>query len=225
MAANVELLARRATGELMAVVKADGFGHGAAAVARTALAHGATRLGVTSVDEALALRAAKASRRPVLSWLNPVDADFATAVDAAASRWPSPAASTSRRSPAPRRAPRVHLHLDTGLARDGAAPSEWAGLCRAARRAERQGLVRVVGVMGHLACADVPGDPANALGRARFAWGVETARAAGLRPAAPAPGRDRGHPHRPAQPPHDVPGRRRPGRDRPVRHDRRCGPR
>ena len=76
----------------------------------------------------------------------------------------------------------VHLHLDTGMARDGAAPAEWGDLCRAARRAERQGLVRVVGVMGHLACADVPGDAANTLGRARFAWGVETARGAGLRP-------------------------------------------
>ncbi len=77
----------------------------------------------------------------------------------------------------------MHLHLDTGLARDGAAPYEWADLCRAARLAERQGRLRVVGVMGHLACADEPGHPSNAMGRARFAWGLETARAAGLRPA------------------------------------------
>jgi len=76
----------------------------------------------------------------------------------------------------------VHLHLDTGLARDGAAPSEWADLCRAARWAERRGRLRVVGLMGHLACADVPDDPGNAVGRARFAWGLETARATGLRP-------------------------------------------
>ena len=177
VAANVELLAQRATGELMAVVKADGFGHGAAAVARTALAHGATRLGVTSVAEALALRADGVDA-PVLSWLNPLDADFASAAEhgvevAVPSRGHLDAV-------APGTA--VHLHLDTGLARDGASPAEWADLCRAARRAERQGRVRVVGLMGHLACADVPDDPSNALGRARFAWGVETARAAGLRP-------------------------------------------
>ena len=78
VAANVELLARRATGELMAVVKADGFGHGAAAVARTALAHGATRLGVTSLAEAVALRADGVGA-PLLTWLNPVDADFGAA--------------------------------------------------------------------------------------------------------------------------------------------------
>ncbi|MCW2812577.1 MAG: alanine racemase, partial [Nocardioides sp.] len=71
---------------------------------------------------------------------------------------------------------------DTGMARDGASPAEWPALCRAARQAERDGVLRVVGVMGHLGCADVPADPANAAGRTTFAWGVQVARAAGLRP-------------------------------------------
>src|SRR5919112_5880518 len=180
VAANTALFARRATGELMAVVKADGFGHGAVEVARTALAHGATRLGVTTVDEALALRTAGLTA-PVLSWLNPVDADFraaaAAGIDLAV---PSRQHLEAITSQAPWTC--VHLHLDTGMARDGAAPSEWGDLCRAARRAERSGHLRVVGLMGHLPDADVPGDPSNALGRLRFAWGVEQARAAGLRP-------------------------------------------
>src|SRR5690606_27008780 len=76
----------------------------------------------------------------------------------------------------------VHLHLDTGLARDGAEPSAWAALCLAARRAERAGLIQVVGVMGHLPCAATPGHQANAIGRTRFEWGIQIARAAGLRP-------------------------------------------
>jgi alanine racemase len=180
IADNTRLLAGRATGELMAVVKADGFGHGAADVARTALASGATRLGVTTVEEALALRDAGLTAR-TLSWLNPVDADFAAAVAAdveVAVPGREHLAAVVRTAPGAR----IHLQLDTGMARDGAAPSEWAGLCRAARQAERGGLVRVVGVMGHLADADVPADPANALGRTRFAWGLETARACGLRP-------------------------------------------
>jgi alanine racemase len=181
VAANTRLLAARATGELMAVVKADGFGHGAVDVARTSLAHGATRLGVTSVEEALALRAGGIDA-PVLSWLNPVDADFTTAVGAGVElAVPAREHLDAITEQAP--GARVHLQLDTGMARDGAAPSEWAGLCRAARRAERRGLLRVVGVMGHLATADTPADPANAIGRTRFAWGLETARACGLRPA------------------------------------------
>ena len=62
------------------MVKADGFGHGAVDVARTALAHGATSLGVTSLAEAWPLRDA-GLEAPLLSWLNPVDADFADAVE------------------------------------------------------------------------------------------------------------------------------------------------
>ncbi|MCW2816023.1 MAG: alanine racemase, partial [Nocardioides sp.] len=181
VAANTRLFAQRTPGALMAVVKADGFGHGAVAVARTALVHGASWLGVTSIDEALDLRAA-GLRAPVLSWLNPVDADFVAAVgsgvDVAVPDLAHLAAVTRAGIGA-----RVHLHLDTGMARDGAAPAEWAALCRAARSVERSGQLRVVGVMGHLGCADVPDDPANATGRAAFAWGVTLARAAGLRPA------------------------------------------
>ena len=216
VAANVELLARRATGELMAVVKADGFGHGAAAVARTALAHGATRLGVTSIAEALALRADGVDA-PVLSWLNPVDADFAAAVAARRrGRGARPRAPRGRR--ASRRGTAVHLHLDTGLARDGAAPAEWGDLCRAARRAERQGLVRVVGVMGHLGLRRRARRPGQRVGPGPVRLGARDRPGRGAAAAAPAPGRDRRHAHRPAQPPHDVPGRRRPGRHRPVRH-------
>jgi alanine racemase len=180
IAANTRLLARRATGELMAVVKADGFGHGAVDVARTALTNGATRLGVTSVEEALALRRAGLTA-PVLSWLNPVDADFAAASAADVElAVPSREHLDAIAHQAPGAA--VHLHLDTGTARDGAAPSGWSDLCRGARLAERAGRVRVVGVMGHLGNADVPGDHANATGRTRFAWGLETARGCGLRP-------------------------------------------
>lgn len=181
VAANTRLLAGRAGGELMAVVKADGFGHGALDVARTALAHGATRLGVTSLDEAWPLRDAGLAV-PLLSWLNPVDADWASA----AARDVEVAVPSLDHLAAVAAAPgrhRVHLHVDAGMARDGADPSGWAQLCRAAHRAERRGEVEVVGVMGHLGCADDPADECNALGRTRFAWAVETARAAGLRPA------------------------------------------
>ncbi|NPC97181.1 alanine racemase [Nocardioides sp. zg-DK7169] len=193
VAANTRVLAARVTPgapgapggtALMAVVKADGFGLGAATVARAALAHGATSLGVTTVAEGLALRA-EGIDVPVLSWLNGVDADFAGALaaglDLAVPSTEHLGAIT--RAASPGRPARVHLHLDTGLARDGAEPSGWATLCRAARTAERAGLVQVVGVMGHLALADEPGHPANAVGRTRFAWGVQVARACGLRPA------------------------------------------
>lgn len=184
VAANVRRLAATSRGALMAVVKADGFGHGAAAVARTALAHGATWLGVTSVAEALALRAGGIAA-PILSWLNPVAADYDAAltgaVDLAApgvEHLVAIGAAAARTG----RSARVHLHLDTGMARDGCEPARWTSLFATARREERSGRIRVVGLMGHLPCADAPGHAADRMGRERFEHGIRAARAAGLHP-------------------------------------------
>lgn len=178
----IRALRRGAAGEVMAVVKSDGYGHGLPAVARAALAGGATRFGVTSVAEAYALRDAGFTQ-PVLSWLNPVDADFGGAARAGVElAVPSHTHLRAIARQAPGVPVRVHLHLDTGMARDGAAPERWESLCHTARRAERAGFVHVVGVMGHLACAAEPGHPANGRGRERFDWAVRVARGAGLRP-------------------------------------------
>jgi alanine racemase len=184
VAANTRLLAARAGRELVAVVKADGFGHGALDVARTALVSGATSLGVTSVAEALELRDAGIAA-PVLSWLNPVAADFESAlradVDLAV---PSEQhlAAVAEAAALARRTAQVHLQVDVGMSRDGCEPRRWRRLCLLARDAERRGLVRVVGVMGHLGCADRPGDPANRAGTRTFAAAAITAQRAGLRP-------------------------------------------
>ena len=58
VAANTRFFASRTKAEVMAVVKADGFGHGCVPAARTALDNRATWLGVTSIAEGLALREA-----------------------------------------------------------------------------------------------------------------------------------------------------------------------
>jgi alanine racemase len=185
IAANTRLFASRTRAEVMAVVKADGFGHGGAEAARAALSNGATWLGVTSIAEGLALREAGLAA-PVLSWLNPVDADFglalAAGIDVAVPslRHLSVVMNAARASG---RCARVHLHLDVGMARDGCEPAGWPGLCRAACGGEQRGVLQVVGLMGHLGCADNPADQCNKGGRACFGRGVETARAAGLRPA------------------------------------------
>lgn len=178
IADNTRLFTSRTRAQVMAVVKADGFGHGAVVVARAALDAGATWLGVTSLTEALELRDA-GLRAPVLSWLNPLGADFEVAAD----RDVDVAVPSLDHLALVARGTRVHLHLDTGLARDGAEPEAWPALCAEARRAERAGRIRVIGVMGHLACADDPDDPANEEGIAAFEDGVEVARRHGLRPA------------------------------------------
>lgn len=181
VAANTRRFVAAARGEVLAVVKADGFGHGLGDVARTAVAAGATWLGVTSIAEGVAVRDAGMDA-PVLSWLNPVDADVPAAVrhrvDLAVPSVRHLAAVTRSGHRA-----RVHLQLDTGMARDGAPEEDWRELMAAARHAETAGQVTVVGVMGHLARAEEPGHPANALGRLALLRGVGMARRAGLRPS------------------------------------------
>ncbi|MDX3237446.1 alanine racemase [Streptomyces sp. ME03-5709C] len=184
VAENTRILAARAA-RLMAVVKADGFGHGADDVARAALGAGATSLGVTSVEEAMSLRRAGFTV-PILSWLNPVEAAFEEAVRADVSiavPGQEHLAAVARAASRAGRPATVHLHLDTGMSRDGADPRHWSDLCRQAREAEQSGLVQVTGVMGHLGCADTPGDPCTDRALELFRTASATAVRAGLRPS------------------------------------------
>lgn len=180
IAANTRTVRSRTTAEVMAVVKADGFGHGAAETARTALRAGATRLGVTSLEEAFALRRSGFGA-PILSWLNAPGADFARAaasgVDVAVPDRAMLAAVSGID-----RGIRVHLHVDTGMSRGGADREQWADLCAAARDAELAGRIRVAGVMSHLGRADEPDAADNAASVERFEESVAAARLAGLRP-------------------------------------------
>ena len=77
---NLRRVRTATTAGIMAVVKADGYGHGAVTVARAAVAAGADWLGVTDVAEAVALRDAGLTV-PILSWLNPSGVDAAAAAE------------------------------------------------------------------------------------------------------------------------------------------------
>ena len=160
--ANVETLAARApSAQVMAVVKADGYGHGLVPSARAALAGGATWLGAAQVPEALALRAAGLDAR-ILTWLYAPGAPLADAVAAdvdvsVSAPWALDELVAGARQVG--RSARVHLKVDTGLGRSGSMPSEFPALLDAALRAEASGEVRVVGIWSHFARADAPQHP------------------------------------------------------------------
>lgn len=183
--ANVAALRRVTPAEVMAVVKANGYGHGMLPVARAALAAGASWLGVAFLAEALALRAAGVTA-PVLCWLlgpgEPLLADAVRAgVDLSASAgWTlSELAGAARQTGRPAR---VHLEADTGMSRGGATAADWPGLVTAAARAAAAGEVEVVGVWTHLANADDPAHPGNDRQLAAFRDALATVARAGLRP-------------------------------------------
>ncbi len=143
---------------LMAVVKADGYGHGAAPVARAAMAGGATSLGVATLQEGIELRQA-GLKAPVLVMGNLIHPDelrsclewelMPTISGMREALLCQNLASGSGRSMA------LHLKLDTGMARLGVDWSDGVRLLQALHGLEA---VQLAGVYSHLADADSP-DP------------------------------------------------------------------
>ncbi|MBY3555285.1 alanine racemase [Modestobacter lapidis] len=182
IAANTAALRERVDRPLMAVVKADGYGHGLLPAARAVLAGGADALGVAVLEEALALRAAGITA-PVLAWLNGPGEDHAAALRADVEVSVNAAwglAEVVAAARATGRTARVHLTIDTGLGREGATPDEWPQLVAAAARAQADGEVAVVGLWSHLAYADAPRHPTIGAQVRVFEEAVAVARAAGL---------------------------------------------
>jgi alanine racemase len=179
VAANVLEIRARTRSPIMAVVKADGFGHGAVTVARAAIAAGAGWLGTTSVEEASALRAAGFSV-PIVAWLHPsgIDAEAAAAgrVDLAIGSVDELDALLAQDAPRVR----VHLHVDVGMSRGGCPRRQWDALIDLAQEGRRARLIRVVGVMGHLPLADRADPAANAPAVAAMRQATQAIRAAGL---------------------------------------------
>jgi alanine racemase len=183
IAANVRTLAAEvAPARLLAVVKADAYGHGAVPVAREALRAGAAWLGVALVEEALALReAGVGAPLLVLSEPHPAAAD-ACAANAVAVTICTPAAvrafgSAGRRAGRPLAA---HLKVDTGMHRQGCAPADLPDLVAAALA--EPGL-EVEGLWSHFAVADEAAKTATTDAQlALFHQALATARRCGLEP-------------------------------------------
>lgn len=183
IAHNVRVLSDQAgAAEVMAVVKADGYGHGAAQVARAALAAGAAELGVATVDEALALRAAGIAA-PVLAWLHGPDTDFAPALTADVQIAVSSVRQLEELLDAVARTGRtatVTVKADTGMNRNGIGAAGYPELLGALRRAVADDAIRVRGLMSHLACADEADNPVNNVQAQRFSDMLALARDKGL---------------------------------------------
>ncbi|MFG3042557.1 alanine racemase [Streptomyces sp. NPDC048330] len=171
--------------QLMAVVKADGYGHGAVHCARAALTAGASWLGTATPHEALALRAAGITDVPVLCWLwapgDPWDRGIEAGLDMSVSdMWALEEVCAAARATG--KTARIQLKVDTGLGRNGCQPAGWPRLVGEALEAQGDGLVKVTGLWSHLACADVPGHPLNAAQVNVFRSMIEQAETAGVEP-------------------------------------------
>ncbi len=152
---QIRKLLAKETG-LMAMVKANGYGHGLLLAARGAVDGGAEWLGVYHGDEALALRqegfqqpllVVGATSAQTLPALIGADVDVAV-ID------PAELVEIENAATAARRRARVHLKIDTGLNRLGVRPDAIGDLAAALRRAREH--LEVAGIFTHFAAADAP---------------------------------------------------------------------
>lgn len=192
---NLGVLRAAAPGALqLATVKANAYGHGLIPVARAALAAGANWLGVAQLAEAFALRdgldraGIDRADAPILAWITPSSCDFSAAMKADINlsvSWRSGLADICAAARTVGRPARVHVKIDTGMSRAGAALADLPALASELREAADRGLVDIVGAWSHLSRADDPSEAGNAstANHVRvFEEGLAILRDAGVRP-------------------------------------------
>lgn len=179
---NLALMRQRVAPALvMAVVKADAYGHGFDLVAPALVDAGVDWLGVADLDEGLALRAAGITS-PVLAWLHGPSTDFRPAIEAGVDLGLSSLDQLERAASAAsavRSRAVVQLKVDSGLSRNGIAPAERAAVFERAVALEAAGGIRVRGIFSHLSNTS---DSDDARQKGVFDEAVAEARAAGLDP-------------------------------------------
>jgi alanine racemase len=186
VSANTAALVEHAGGTpVMAVVKADAYGHGAVPCARAALRGGAQWLGVAQLSEAIALRVAGITA-PMLTWLFAPGDDLGPAIAAdvdlsVAAPWALDA--VLQGAAATGRPARIHLKVDTGLGRGGSAARDWPELVKLTAAAQADGIVEVVGIWSHYAFADAPSHPTVRAQNTALQEAVDVAASFGVKPA------------------------------------------
>ncbi|MDP9028745.1 MAG: alanine racemase, partial [Actinomycetota bacterium] len=171
---------------VMAVVKADAYGHGAGLVAPALADAGVDWLGVADLAEGLALRSA-GIRTPVLAWLHGPATDFAAAVGAGIDIGVSSLAQLERAASAGSSAAGasagghavVQLKVDSGLSRNGISPAERAAVFERAVALQGSGSIRVRGIFSHLSNTSAADDARQ---KGVFDEAIAEAHAAGLDP-------------------------------------------
>ncbi len=177
---NTRQLIRMTGVDLIAVVKADGFGHGAVRSAAAAIRGGANRLAVADLTEAMELRRGGIDE-PIIAWLHAPGQDFSEAaaahIELGVSNMEQLQAAAAAASA--EHAVGVHLKLETGLGRNGIPPEDYVAVFSEAARLERIGRIRVVGIFSHLSTTS-PEDDRAAL--AAFLDGLDEAARLGIHP-------------------------------------------
>jgi len=178
---NFKSIKSRTTADVLAVVKADAYGHGLIPVSRALEEAGADWFGTALLEEAINLRKA-GILKPIMSWLTPLGEDFKSAIDLDIDLGiPSidlldeviKAASLTGKTA------RIHLEIDTGMSRGGVL-SEWDQLIKSVLVGVNLKQLKVIGIWSHFARADEPDELMNQEQLSLFEEKVNQAKAAGI---------------------------------------------
>ncbi|CAB4635713.1 unannotated protein [freshwater metagenome] len=171
---NIKLLKKTSKTKLLAVVKADAYGHGLVDVAKAAETAGADWLGVALLEEAITLRK-NGVRSPVLAWLVPPGSDFQSAVDLDIDIAIADIRTFSEVSRLASK-PRIHIEVDTGMSRGGFL-DEWEEFLKS-----DFSKVDIVGIFSHFARADEPLEKQNTDQLNQFKKMVSQLESVGVKP-------------------------------------------
>ena len=168
---NLQYIKAKAGVPVLAVVKADAYGHGLIQCAKAASEAGADYLGTALLEEAFAIREA-GIQTPLLAWLNPPGLDYTKAVSQNIEIGVSSLATFDEVNAIA--GAKIHLKVETGMGRNGFS-DEWPELLN-------RDLSKVVGVMMHFARADEPNEIQNKNQIANFEARVSELKAKGINP-------------------------------------------
>ena len=159
---NLKLIKSKTDAQVLAVVKADAYGHGLIQVGKAAADAGADWLGTALVEEGIALRKS-GIRIPIISWLTPLGEDFKTAIDLDVDLSISSIELLNEvvtAGKSVKKIPRVHIEVDTGMSRGGVG-DDWQAFLDQLIKTSKSNEVNVVGIWSHFARADEPDEKMN----------------------------------------------------------------
>ena len=168
---NLRYIKKKAGVPVLAVVKADAYGHGLVRCAQAAIEAGADYLGTATLSEAFALREA-GIKAPLLAWLLPPGEDFKRAVQLNIELGLSSLSAFDEVNAIP--GAKIHLEVESGMGRGGFS-NEWPELLN-------RDLSKVFGIFTHLARADEPSEAQNKTQLENFEIFVNDLKARGVNP-------------------------------------------
>jgi alanine racemase len=183
IADNLKLIKGKTNAQVLAVVKADAYGHGLIQVGKAAESAGANWLGTALLEEGIALRNS-GIKVPIISWLTPLGEDFKTAINLDIDLSISSIellTDVIAAGKVVKKIPRVHIEVDTGMSRGGVG-DDWQLFLTELSKAVKAHEINIIGIWSHLARADEPGQVMNQEQLNTFEDRIKSASSVGIKP-------------------------------------------